>query len=263
MSPKLVAFVLLVFVALTSQATRGAATSADAKTADGSAGQPADVARQVFQGSQFWWKHRSTVEDPTIEIGFLARLREPIRAVIHFLGRLLGQILEFLARLIPGWSLGLGGVTGATGGLVWGLGALALAIISWMIYRSFRARRLAAEGFPAEPIQESERLPDALVLIGRARAALEAGDTFEALRLGFQAILAGLEDRGIVRYDPARTNSEYLRDLRPQPALAAGFRRVAVPFERAFYGKIRPEPIDVERALEFCQSLMTTPMVST
>jgi hypothetical protein len=262
MSPKLVAFVLLLFTTLTSQATRGGATGADAKPAGGSADQPADVARQVFQGSQFWWKHRSAVEDPTIEIGFLARLREPIRAVMHFLGKLLGQVLEFLARLIPGWSLGLGGVTGATGGLVWGLGALALAVISWIIYRS-RARRLAADGSPAEPIQESERLPDALVLMARAKAALEAGDTFEALRLGFQAILAGLEDRGIVRYDPARTNSEYLRDLRPQPALAAGFRRVARPFERAFYGKIPPEPIDVERALEFCQSLMTTPMVST
>ncbi len=91
---------------------------------------------------------------------------------------------------------------------------------------------------------------------------LDAGDTFEALRLAFHAVLASLEDRGIVRYDAARTNSEYFRDL-PAADARRGFRRVALPFDRAFYGKIRPERADVERTLEFCQNLLMAPAAST
>jgi hypothetical protein len=225
--------------------------------------EPTEVARRVFEGSPFWWKHRKAVEDPTRGLGFFDRIWQALVEVGRFFKSVLGRILKFLSWLMPRGTLEMGAPTGGTNWLLWGLGALALAVIAFIVYRSVRRRRLLSDVISTEPLSEPERLPDAMLLLTRAKAALAAGDTFEALRLGFHAVLASLEDRGIVRYDAARTNSEYLRDLRPQPVLAAGFRRVALPFDRAFYGKIRPERADVERTLEFCQSLLTAPAATT
>jgi hypothetical protein len=223
-----------------------------------------EVARHVFEGSPFWWKHRQAIEDPTRGLTIFDRIWQALAEVGHFFKWVVLKILKFLSWLMPHWVMGdLGAPTGGTSWLLWGLGILALVVIAFLIYRTVRRRRLLTDGIAAEPLPEPERLPDAMLLLTRAKAALDAGDTFEALRLAFHAVLASLEDRGIVRYDAARTNSEYLRDLRPQPTLAAGFRRVALPFDRAFYGKIRPERADVERTLEFCQSLLMAPAAST
>jgi hypothetical protein len=222
------------------------------------------VAHRVFEGSQFWWKHRSTVADPTRNSGFIAQIGQVIEDTVHFIGKTLSRIARYVGGLLPEWTSGEGSPIGIGRGLLWGLAALGIAIVGWMAYRAYRQRRLAAgSSLSIEPLQEPERLPDALLLMARAKAALEAGDTFEALRLGFLAILAGLEDRGIVRYDAARTNSEYLRDLRRRPELESNFRQVALPVDRALYGKIPPQPGDVERALQFCQGLMTAPVGST
>jgi hypothetical protein len=182
--------------------------------------------------------------------------------VWHWIASALRQILPFLRKLMPTWVPGIGAVGGGNV-LLWALGLVAVAAIALVVYQTMRRRRLAAGSFAVERLQEPERLPDALVLMARAEAALQAGDTFEALRLGFQAILAALENRGILRYDRARTNSEYARDLRPQPDLATAFRRIAIPFDRAFYGKIRPERVDVEQTLAFCRSLMTAGALAT
>jgi hypothetical protein len=241
-------------------AQSGAETKAKAgNTADDS--QAVETAHRVFQGSQFWWKHRTKIEDPSLNLGFFGYVKRCLAAVLDFLGTVISRIFEFLRSLMPSWVPRLP-VLGATHGLTWGLAAVALAAIGVIVYQFLKRRRPTTDS-PAQPLAEPERLPDAVLLMTRAKAALEAGDTFEALRLGFQAVLAILEDRGIVRYDPARTNSEYFRDLRPRPALAADFRRVAVPFDRAFYGKIRPETGDVEQTFKFCESLMNVGAASS
>jgi hypothetical protein len=248
--------VLIAIIAapLSVLAQSGAETTAKPQNAADDS-RASEAAHRVFQGSQFWWKHRTKIEDPSVNLGFLAYVKRFIEAVLHFLGTVITRILEFLRSLLPKWIPRLP-VAGATNGLTWVFAALALVAIGIIVYQ-FLKRRRSADDSPAQPLAEPERLPDAVLLMTRAKAALEAGDTFEALRLGFQAVLAVLEDRGIVRYDPARTNSEYVRDLRPQPALAADFRRIALPFDRAFYGKIRPETGDVEQTLKFCESLMS------
>jgi hypothetical protein len=257
MRPKRVVCALFLLAMFAGRSSRGAEATVDSKPAPAGAAKPSEVARRVFEGSQFWWKRRATVEEPAVNLGFLSWLKRPIAAVFRFIGKVISGFFWLLRWLIPTSLPGIGTVTTASSPLMWGLGAIAIAVIALIVYQLVRRRRLADENLPATPIEEVDRLPDAVVLMERAKAALEAGDTFEALRLGFLAILAGLQDRGIVRYDPARTNSEYFRDLRRQPKLAADFRRIALPFDRAFYGKIRPERSDVERALEFCQSLMT------
>jgi hypothetical protein len=222
--------------------------------------QPSAVARRVFEGSPFWWKHRATVEVPTRDFGFLASVKHALEVAMHFVGQIVSRVLRFFSGLLPDWTPALGAGAGLGSRLVWILTAVAVGVIAWVTYRVVRRRRFAAANVAVDAIQEPERLPDALLLLARAKAALATGDTYEALRLGFLAILAGLEDRGIVRYDAARTNSEYLRDLRRQPALADDFRRVAFPVDRALYGKIRPEVIDVEQAFAFCQGLLVAPM---
>jgi hypothetical protein len=270
MSPKSIFFAISV-LALLAAPTNGEESkppvAAKAQPAASTTSKQGDhataVAHRVFEGSQFWWKHRSTVADPTRNSGLIAQIGQMIEDVVHFIVKILGRIARYVGGLLPDWIAREGAPIGIGRGLLWALVALGIAVIGWMAYRVFRQRRLAAGSLSIEPLQEPERLPDALILMARAKAALEAGDTFEALRLGFLAILAGLEDRGIVRYDAARTNSEYLRDLRRQPELAADFRQVALPVDRALYGKIQPQPGDVERALQFCQGLMAAAPVGS
>ena len=218
MSGKVI-FSVLVLIAIGTPPTSvvaqgGADTKAPAKNAARDS-QATEAAHRVFQGSQFWWKHRTKVDDPSVNLGFLAFLKRCLEAVLDFVGTVLSRIFEFLRSLMPSWFPRLP-VAGATIGLTWGLAAVALAAIGVIVYQLLKRRQLVADT-PAQPLAVPERLPDAVVLMTRAKAALEAGDTFAASRLGFQAVLAVLEDRGIVRYDPARTNSEYVRDLRPQP----------------------------------------------
>lgn len=246
-------FLIASFASISSVlAESGAATTAEAGNAAGDS-RATEAAHRVFKASQFWWKHRTKVEDPSVDLGFFAFVKRCIEAVVEFFRSVLNRIFEFLRSLMPSWAPRIP-FSGATSGWTWGIAAVALAAIGVIVYQSLKRRRLAAD-LPAQPLVEPERLPDAVLLMARAKAALEAGDTFEALRLSFQAALAVLEDCGIVRYDPARTNSEYVRDLRRRPDLAADFRRISLPFDRALYGKIRPAAADVQQTLEFCESL--------
>src|SRR5271155_3978939 len=59
--------------------------------------QPAAVARRVFEGSPFWWKHRATVEVPAHDFGILGGIKRVVSEVMHFFGRILDRLLRFLS----------------------------------------------------------------------------------------------------------------------------------------------------------------------
>ena len=129
--------------------------------------------------------------------------------------------------------------------------------IGIIVYQFLKRRRLADDN-PAQPLAEPERLPDAVLLMTRARAALEAGDTFGSdSGLAFKPCSRSSRTAGSsVTIRPGPTASIF-RDLPPQPARPPISAALALPFDRAFYGKIRPETGDVEQTLKFCESLMS------
>ena len=147
-------------------AESGAEPQAKATNAAGDS-QATEAAHRVFEGSQFWWKHRTKIEDPSINLGFMAFVKRCIGAVLDFLKSVVRRIFEFLRSLMPSWVPRIP-VSGATSGLKWGLAAVAIAAIGVIVYQFLKRRRLAIDS-PAQPLAEPERLPDSVLLIARRR----------------------------------------------------------------------------------------------
>jgi hypothetical protein len=82
-------------------------------------------------------------------------------------------------------------------------------------------------------------LPPWADLVRQARAALEAGDRSEALRLYYLAVLARLRERGRIPVSTALTGREILAATRPP---LPGLGEATTLFERCAYGAEDPDP---------------------
>jgi hypothetical protein len=213
------------------------------------------VADDVFAADDFWWKRTEEVEAPSLLGGVFAAIYEYVlRPILQALGKLLDAILEWL------WSLfGEGPAGDWSSGIpwLWIVVALLAAIVLWRIVVMFRQpREVTAELPPDTPVDE---LPQAGQLLDEAQAALARGVRRDAIRLAFLALIAHLQDRGRLSWDPSRSNREYQRDLRPWPDVSAGFRACADPYERCWYGGRLPESSDVDSVISYCrQQLQAT-----
>ena len=101
-----------------------------------------------------------------------------------------------------------------------------------------------------------EELPEASFLFQAALRAFAGSNYADAIRLGLLALIARLQQEGLLRYDPARTNREYYTDLRPQPGLADLFVEVARPYERVWYGRAAADHGDAEAVLRRCEAVV-------
>jgi hypothetical protein len=206
----------------------------------------------VFQDQSFWWKRveRVSSELPWFERSLTA-VWDLVARAFGALGRLIGRLFQMLFGLATGdWSSGTP--------LVWVAMALVLAWAAWRFFPLVRRRlhaRTAAAGGP--DLAPSERLPEALVLFDQAARAVAESRWAEAIRLGLLALIARLQQQGLLRYDPARTNREYQADLRPAQGLAAVFGQVARPYERVWYGGAAATRADAEQVLAWCRPVVT------
>lgn len=187
------------------------------------------VAEEVFAGERYWWKRSTELETPSFARRVLRFLDEDIlQPILNWLKDVLEWLLEKLlgGLHLGNWSEGIP--------LLWvvvaGLGLFA----GWRLMAAYKARPAAAADARAGDALES--LPQATELLARAQAALTVGDGRAAVRWAFLAILAALQDRGRLRYDPSRSNREYDADLIDWPELQRDFRQAARPFERSWYG---------------------------
>lgn len=96
------------------------------------------------------------------------------------------------------------------------------------------ARPAAPERRPAEP-------QAARALWREADELSRQGRFLEAVRCVYLAVLAGLHQTGLIRYEPMRTNGEYARMLRAKEAdpeeVVEPFRELTGLFEQKWYGE--------------------------
>ena len=125
-----------------------------------------------------------------------------------------------------------------------GVVALLVAIIATNAVRGLRAKITREAVLAATLVSDRPRAADHLSL---AEDAIRRGRLRDALRSLFLAGLAGLEERGGVRLDPALTDREIL-------ARAAGSARaddlssLVGLYEPAWFGEREPTPLEVQRA---------------
>ena len=126
-----------------------------------------------------------------------------------------------------------------------------MAYVGWRIWAASRPSAVSRrESNGPAPI---EVLPRADLLLEQARSAMSVADHRLAIRLAFLSLLAWFQDRGQLKYDPARSNREYQRDLRKWPDSVISFRAAAGPFEQCWYGGRELNADQVNDVILLCQ----------
>lgn len=201
-----------------------------------------------------------------LHVNASSQTRDPERPA-----RLLDEVLarrEFLGetREAPDWlSRLLEQTFGAAGPLPDWLGAaITIAVLGgaafFVLYLlfdggSFRRRggRRGTEAAPTAARVTVARDPAALFRAGCR--AMRAGNDGEAIMNLFRAMIARLQDRGLLLPDTSRTNREHLRDLRERRAERIAVASALAPFESVRYGLHPAAPADTDRVFAAARTL--------
>jgi len=228
-----------------------AAALAAAPRATPSAADPSQVAHDVFQDSDFWWKHTERVDSNP---SWIVRLT---RAISDFIAQIVRTVWEWIRQLLLGLFHVVAGDWSSVSALIW---LVVAALLAWVLWKTYPLVRLwLQQNAPASARKERpeyEQLPEAAALFQNAGQAFREGRYAEAIRLALLALIARWQHEGLLRYDPARTNREYQGDLHSRPQLAALFAEVARPYERTWYGLVPATPAEAERVLEQCRPIV-------
>lgn len=246
-------------IARDSQGPAGAARSAE-----DSQDEVVRAMEHAYAGSEFWWKRQQQVETPWYSMKLLGDL---IIKFFKFLGSIIGPVIElgfyflrdiwYALRNLLGFLPALGMESGTIA-----LSLLLIALIGWVIWKVHPLvwQWLKSAEVPARERQPQvaaqEELPEARLLLNQAAEMMQQGKYREAMRFAFLALLACLQNRGLLRYDRSRTNREYLSDLREVPHLAVIFREATRPYERAWYGQAPVTNAETEYVLGVCRQLV-------
>ncbi len=110
--------------------------------------------------------------------------------------------------------------------------ALGVAAVGAALVYFMRVRPAAAEAAP-----DSDGDPTTSDAAGELATSSEAArDYRSAIRYLYLACLLLLDERGLIRYDPALTNREHLRQIAGQPQLLDLLRPVVHTFDHVWYG---------------------------
>ena len=236
-----------------------APAGARAPAGEGAAAPPgtnaAHAAHEVFEDSAFWWKRIHQVEAPAVPASWLERI---LRAIGDLFGRALRFLWDLLQKFLESlFGLPRGDWSSATP-LVWLVAAALIAWVLWKLYPLLAQWLRTGEAGPGQgEAPEHHPLPEGAALLRQAERAFQDGRYPEAVRLAFLALIARLQNQGLLRYNPARTNREYQHDLRPVPELAVLFGEVARPYEGVWYGQLPATRGDAEQVLRRCRPAVT------
>ena len=124
------------------------------------------------------------------------------------------------------------------------VGLLAALVIGSIVLvrRSARRWRLREKGKDKQKVREvlGEMIDEDATtedLLARAAELARSGDYRSAIRRAFVALLFELESRGKVRLDGAKTNRDYLNEVRSDRTLVAPMTGLTSIFERVWYGE--------------------------
>jgi hypothetical protein len=158
----------------------------------------------------------------------------PEPAQSSWLGDLLDWLFRLLARLLePAFRAGAGS-SSLVGWLAFGIGLVALAGI--LAYVIVKVRRGTASDARARADHDPEANLTAAAARQQAASLASGGDYRTAVRFMYLAALLRLDERGLLRYDRALTNREYLDRLGDNVALRAQLALVVETFDRVWYG---------------------------
>jgi hypothetical protein len=198
------------------------------------------------------------------ESGFAAWIGRYAEELMNWIGRQVEDILQRLGDwfqrifgfLIPDSATGEAGIHLGRG-LLYVIGIVAILLLLYLLARillSLRGRAKAPSPFDED--EEIVKLPRPDELLARASEFRAEGNCRAAMRFCYLALIAFLEDRGLVRYDRSKTNWEYAREL------GTGFDRrdlfisLTNSFDTAWYGMRDVRETDLAEFRDGCDEIV-------
>lgn len=132
----------------------------------------------------------------------------------------------------------LGGLFGRGGSYVvgWIVLAVALATVSWLLWKVMPRRRLPDTPEPRTIETETRTRPGRGEWLARAAEAEASGNWGEAVRARYRAVVAGLIDREEIDDADGATSGEYRRSFDGTTDRKQLFDQVTDRFEEVWYG---------------------------
>jgi hypothetical protein len=151
------------------------------------------------------------------------------------------KIWEFILNLLPG-DLGVN-----FGGSLLNWGLIAISLIILLLASFYMGRSLFSSFVQEAEIESDENAHQQPMTAENARQRAETlsqeGNYRTAVRYLYLSALLSIAERGIIRFDPSKTNREVLQSVRHQPYLINPLKDVIDVFDRVWYGY---QPIDPE-----------------
>jgi len=171
-------------------------------------------------------------------------------------------IAKFLGRKMPAQS----GATSSVGSiaqiLVVGLALVVIAYVVTLLVPRFWRPRVKKRKTKTEPrIVLGERLEpeqSAVDLLAEAETLARSGQVRAAIRKAYIALLVELGDRKLLSIAQHKTNRDYLRSLRTNPALYPLMSGLTDSFERHWYGFVQATLHDWQNFREEYQAALQT-----
>ena len=156
-----------------------------------------------------------------------------LTAFLNWLGRIIEAILRPLGAVAPGTA----------NVVAWAIGLIGLAaLIAVIVYLLAGLRRgVIAEARP--PTDDPEANLTAREALDQASILARDGDYRTAVRFLYLAALLRLDERGLLRYDRALTNREYLERIGDNPKLQAALQPIVETFDSVWYGSTPLDPV--------------------
>jgi hypothetical protein len=140
------------------------------------------------------------------------------------------------------WGFSLGSLLQV---LAWTVVVLVLAGLVYLVIRAYLQReRRKAKGDEAEPAGGADRVESLplpvsarrLDLLAEAERCRQQGEYGRAIILLFSHELLQLDKHGRIHLARGKTNRQYLREIRPWPALGGLVEQTTLMFEDVFFG---------------------------
>jgi hypothetical protein len=129
--------------------------------------------------------------------------------------------------------------------------SILLLLVLLYIFRSLFADFITEASIDEEQLAGDELLT-AETALQKAKDISRAGDHRTAVRYLYLSALLTLDERGLLRFDRAKTNREYLRSVAAFPQLSAPLRDVIEVFDRVWYGF---QPLDDDGFQHYIQKV--------
>lgn len=167
---------------------------------------------------------------------------------------LLTRFLDWLMRILERLFEPLGEVGASTGNaLSWMIVAVsAVLLVGAILYLLLKLRGALTSEAQSTADNDSEAYLTSAIALQQANALAQGGNYRTAVRYLYLSSLLWLDEHGLLRYDRALTNQEYLASLASNPELRMRLLPIVETFDQVWYGHA---PLDSERFLTYQQQV--------